>query len=80
MARQLIGERNGLPLDAITWEDTGLYEPKHEVPGPVFKEVFCPACGNPNAHRMGVDTNWVYFCPADHIVITREGTLTIQEI
>ena len=78
VGHRVINSPKGTPVSVmncdVTWEDTGLYPPEHKT------AVVCPACGNPNAHRMGVDVDQVYYCPGGHIVISREGNLTIQEL
>lgn len=74
--QMLVGKSNGKPLNEVTWEDTGLSSPSHRTHD--TDPTTCPACGNPNAHAMGVDIHWVYFCPAAHVVFSNEGLLTIM--
>lgn len=74
----LTGNSNGKALSEVTWEDAGLGSPSHRTHDTVPSQ--CPACSNPYAHAIGLDIHWVYFCPAQHIVFSNEGLLTIMEL
>lgn len=72
---RLTGTYMGKPFAEVTWSDTGLPTPYHRT-----CVAPCPACGNPNAMAIGVDTAWIYFCPAQHVVTAIDSHLTIVSL